>query len=108
MYKVDYELLAEKLLDKNYSHDDIIDVLVQRGLERYSAEDLLADVLAGQGRQHFWRGVMVVTGGLILLGVMVLIINAIQRGDSLSLSYAVIPFIFGLSMVAHALRNWSN
>jgi len=106
-YQPDYELIAEDMLENNYDHDEIVDYLVRRGLERYSAEDVLANVLAVQRRRHFWRGVMVVTGSLILLGVVTLMGNAIQRGDFPTLSFSTIPFVFGLSMIAYAIRRKS-
>jgi len=104
-YDIDYELIAEDMLEKNYSHDQIIEVLIRRGLEPYSAEDVLGLVLAEERKRQFWRGLMVVTGALITLGVVTLIGNALQRGDATALSFSVIPLVFGMSMVAYALRK---
>ncbi|GEM_PF-2627582 len=107
-YDIDYELIAEEMLEDNYSHDEIIDYLVLRGLEQYSAEAVLADVLAVERGRQFWRGLMVATGGLIMLGVLTLMANALQRGDFPALSFSTIPFVFGLSMIAFALRQNRN
>jgi hypothetical protein len=106
--RIDYEYMTERLLHRNYNHEDIVNILVQRGLERYSAEVVLMDALANQRKQKIWRGLLLSTGVMVLLGVFAIIKNAILYGNLSTIYYSVIPFIFGLSMVARAIKNLSE
>lgn len=103
--RIDYEDMTEHLLHKSYHHEDIVNILVQRGLERYSAEVVLLNVLAHQRRQKIWRGLLLLTGATVMLGVFAIIKNAIHNGNMFTIYYSVIPFIFGLSMIARAIKN---
>lgn len=104
-FSIDYELIAEEMLAENYSHDEIVDYLVKRGLERYSAQDVLADAIAQDRQRLLWRGLAVVVGGFILVSSLAIFSSAITQSHYSLLYYSAIPLVFGFSLMGYGLRK---